>query len=163
MLVSGVQLRLDGRAHDDLADVDRIWLGDGEGDCLATACGGMAAASRRAVKAASSLGSRVLKDEIGVGEAWRHQRAAQALGSEFLPHHLAQCAYRGLRGGIDRLARDPFVGRCGRHSDEVPSALSTKDRQGGGNTVQDAARVRGVLGRNLMSTLRPSEGLGYVR
>jgi L-lysine 6-transaminase len=65
---SGVQLRLDGRAYDDLADADRTWLGDGEGDRLSdrfgrhgdrAAAGGQRRDARQHVEAAEPLCGQV--------------------------------------------------------------------------------------------------------
>jgi hypothetical protein len=63
-------LGLDGRSHDEFADVDYVWLGDGEGDRL----GGCLRRHRHRVTAGGQRRELVWVtgggDEFGIGKAW---------------------------------------------------------------------------------------------
>src|ERR1017187_548393 len=134
-------LGLDGRSHEDFADVDGVRLRDRERDrvgyCLRRHGHRVSAGGQQCGFAGVTSGG----DEVGAGETRRDECAAQALGSQFLSHYLAQGAYRGLGGGVNGLAGNPLVGSGGRDRDEVARSLGPEDRQGGGDTVQDAAQV----------------------
>src|ERR1022692_3819183 len=134
-------LGLDGRSHEDFADVDGVRLRDRERDrvgyCLRRHGHRVPAGGQQCEFAGVTSGG----DEVGARETRRDECAAQALGSQFLSHYLAQGAYRGLGGGVNGLAGNPLVGGGGCDRDEVARSLGPEDRQGGGDTVQDAAQV----------------------
>jgi hypothetical protein len=107
----------------------------------ATVSGDMDIASRRAMSDASSSGSRVGEMNSVSVKPRRDERAAQTLGNQFLLHDLAQGAHSRLAGGVDGLTGHPLLGGGGRDRDELARSLGAKDRQGGSDTVQHAAKV----------------------